>query len=68
MKRRIHHSLLKNPTQNGDRNRMLTGIDYVIVVVYLIGIMLLGFYFKRFVHSSKDFFWRERVNGTPRQA
>lgn len=35
---------------------MLTGIDYVIVVVYLIGIMLLGFYFKRFVHSSKDFF------------
>ena len=47
---------------------MLTGIDYVIVVVYLIGIMLLGFYFNRFVHSSKDFFWRERVNGTPRQA
>ncbi len=35
---------------------MLTGIDYVIVVVYLIGIMLLGVYFKRFVHSSKDFF------------
>ncbi len=37
------HSQLKNPTQNGDRNRMLTGIDYVFVVVCLIGIMLLGF-------------------------
>ncbi len=35
---------------------MLTGIDYVVVIVYLIGIMLLGFYFKKFVHSSKDFF------------
>ena len=40
---------------------MLTGIDYVIVVVYLIGIMLLGFYFKRFVHSSKDFFLAGRT-------
>ena len=35
---------------------MLTGIDYVVVIVYLTGIMLLGFYFKKFVHSSKDFF------------
>ena len=35
---------------------MLSGIDYVVVIVYLAGIMLLGFYCKKFVHSSKDFF------------
>ena len=35
---------------------MLSGIDYFVVVAYLIGIMLLGLYFRKFVHSSKDFF------------
>ena len=35
---------------------MLDGIDYAVVIAYLVGIMLLGLYFKRFVHSSKDYF------------
>ncbi|HEC03816.1 MAG TPA: sodium transporter [Phycisphaerales bacterium] len=35
---------------------MLDGIDYAVVIAYLAGIMLLGLYFKRFVHSSKDYF------------
>lgn len=35
---------------------MLSGIDYFVVVAYLIGIMLLGLYFRKFVHSSRDFF------------
>ena len=35
---------------------MLGGLDYVVVIAYLIGIMLLGFYFKRYVHSSEDYF------------
>lgn len=35
---------------------MLDGIDYAVVIVYLIGIMLVGLYFKRFVHSSRDYF------------
>ena len=35
---------------------MLSGIDYFVVIAYLGGIMLLGLYFRRFVHSSKDFF------------
>lgn len=35
---------------------MLTGIDYFVVVAYLFGIMLLGLYFRRFVHSSDDYF------------
>lgn len=35
---------------------MLSGIDYFVVVAYLIGIMLLGLYFRKFVHSSQDFF------------
>ncbi|MBN2088783.1 sodium/solute symporter [candidate division KSB1 bacterium] len=34
----------------------LSGIDYVIVLVYLFGILLLGFFFKKFVHSQEDFF------------
>ncbi len=34
----------------------LSGIDYVIVLVYLGGILLLGFFFKKFVHSQEDFF------------
>jgi len=35
---------------------VLGGLDYVVVIAYLIGIMLLGFYFKRYVHSSEDYF------------
>jgi SSS family solute:Na+ symporter len=35
---------------------VLSGIDYFVVVAYLVGIMLLGLYFRKFVHSSKDFF------------
>ncbi len=35
---------------------MLSGIDYFVVVAYLIGIMLLGLYFRKFVHSSQDYF------------
>jgi SSS family solute:Na+ symporter len=35
---------------------MLSGIDYLIIVVYLAGTMALGYYFRRFVHSSKDYF------------
>ncbi len=35
---------------------MLAGIDYFIVIAYLIGILLLGYYFKRFNDSSEDYF------------
>ncbi len=35
---------------------MLSGIDYFVVIAYLIGILLLGYYFKRFVGSSEDYF------------
>ena len=35
---------------------MLSGIDYFVVVAYLIGIMLLGLYFRKFIHSSQDYF------------
>ncbi len=35
---------------------MLTGIDYFIVVAYLLGILLLGYYFKRYVGSTEDYF------------
>ena len=35
---------------------MLAGIDYFIVIAYIVGILLLGYYFKRFVHSSEDYF------------
>jgi len=34
----------------------LHGIDYFVVIAYLVGIMILGLYFRKFVHSSKDFF------------
>ncbi|NQV31574.1 MAG: sodium/solute symporter [Phycisphaeraceae bacterium] len=40
---------------------MLSGIDYFIVIAYLVGILLLGIYFRRFVHSSKDFFLGGRM-------
>lgn len=35
---------------------MLAGIDYFIVISYLAGILLLGFYFRKFVHTSQDYF------------
>ena len=35
---------------------MLSGIDYFIVISYIFGILLLGYYFKRFVGSSEDYF------------
>lgn len=35
---------------------MLHGIDYAIVIAYLVGIMVLGLYFARFVRSADDFF------------
>ena len=35
---------------------MLTNIDYFIVIAYIIGMLLLGLYFKKFVNSSEDYF------------
>lgn len=35
---------------------MLSGIDYFVVIAYLVGIMVLGLYFARFVRSADDFF------------
>ncbi len=35
---------------------MLSGIDYAVVIAYLVGIMVLGLYFARFVRSADDFF------------
>jgi len=35
---------------------MLSGIDVFVVLFYMAGIMLLGFYFKKFIHSSQDYF------------
>ena len=35
---------------------MLAGIDYFVVISYIVGILLLGYYFKRFVDSSDDYF------------
>lgn len=34
----------------------LSGIDYVVVIMYLFGVLTLGFFFKKFVHSSQDYF------------
>jgi SSS family solute:Na+ symporter len=34
----------------------LTGIDTTIVVIYLLGVLLVGSYFARWVHSPGDFF------------
>ncbi len=34
---------------------MLTGIDYFVVIAYLAGILLLGYYFRIYVSSSDDF-------------
>jgi len=35
---------------------MLSGIDYFVVIAYLVGILFLGYYFKNFVSSSEDYF------------
>ncbi|MCB0629797.1 MAG: sodium/solute symporter [Saprospiraceae bacterium] len=35
---------------------MLTGIDYFIVIAYILGILFLGYYFRKFVSSSEDYF------------
>ncbi|AYN68627.1 sodium transporter [Euzebyella marina] len=35
---------------------MLAGIDYFIVIAYIVGMLLLGLYFKKFVNSSEDYF------------
>jgi SSS family solute:Na+ symporter len=40
---------------------VLGGIDYFVVVMYMAGIMLLGLYFKKFVHSSQDYFLAGRM-------
>ena len=34
----------------------LSGIDFFIVMLYLGGILLMGLYFRKFVHSSSDYF------------
>lgn len=34
----------------------LAGIDYAIVIMYLAGVLMLGFFFRKFVHSSEDYF------------
>ena len=35
---------------------MLAGIDYFIVIAYIVGMLLLGLYVKKFVDSSEDYF------------
>lgn len=35
---------------------MLTGIDYFIVIAYILGILFLGYYFRKYVSSSEDYF------------
>ena len=40
---------------------MLTGIDFFIVIAYLVGILLLGAYLKKFIKTSKDFFLGGRM-------
>ena len=35
---------------------MLAGIDYFIVIAYLVGVLFLGYYFRKFVHTSQDYF------------
>jgi SSS family solute:Na+ symporter len=40
---------------------VLHGIDYFVVIAYLLGIMTLGLYFARFVRSADDFFLSGRT-------
>ncbi len=35
---------------------MLSGIDYLVVIVYMVGMVLLGLYLRKFVHSAGDYF------------
>lgn len=35
---------------------MLAGIDYFIVISYIVGMLILGLYFKKYVNSSEDYF------------
>ncbi|MCB0732313.1 MAG: sodium/solute symporter [Ignavibacteriae bacterium] len=35
---------------------MLAGIDYFVVISYLVGIMILGYYFKKYVNDTDDYF------------
>jgi hypothetical protein len=42
--------------QSAELLLVLGGIDYFVVVMYMIGIMVPGFYFKRSVRSSEDYF------------
>jgi len=35
---------------------MLSPVDAIVVIAYLVGIMLLGIYFRKFIKSSKDYF------------
>ncbi len=35
---------------------MLHGIDFFIVIAYLIGMLMLGYYFRNFIHNSNDYF------------
>ena len=35
---------------------MLSRVDAIVVIAYLVGIMLLGIYFRKFIKSSKDYF------------
>lgn len=39
----------------------LAGIDYFIVILYLVGILLLGLYFRKFVSTSADYFLAGKV-------
>lgn len=41
---------------------MLTSIDYFVVIAYLIGILHLGYYFRKFANSSDDYFLGGRTN------
>lgn len=40
----------------GEAVNALTSIDQTIIVVYLIGVLLIGAFFSRYVHSAGDFF------------
>lgn len=39
----------------------LAGIDYVIIAFYLVGILLLGVYFRRYVHTAEGYFLAGRM-------
>src|SRR4030042_6598154 len=40
---------------------MLTGIDLFILMLYMVGILIVGVYFQKYVHSSTDFFLAGRA-------